>query len=177
MSFIFNGQHASQFGLVVRSMDRSLLPPLRSRQLEIPGRHGAYDFGENKYENRIINLNCFLKAKTLQELRQKSRIVAAWLKDKGQLMFDDEPDKYYMARIYNQVGIEQSAGFNGEFQIDFECEPFAYSETNTMEVTRTDDTSFFIFNNGTVDTPAEYTITNTGASTVTNITIKIIKKI
>lgn len=172
--FTFNSTHSSEYNLTLRSVDRTTLPPLRRRELLVPGRHGTYDFGNNKYDNRIIQIECFLKADSLSQLRQRVRSVAGWLKDKGQLMFDDEQDKFYIGRLYNQIPLDQITT-NGIIPLAFECEPFAYSNINTTEVTRTNDDSIFIFNNGSVETPAEYTITNQGGNTISKVRVKIIQ--
>ena len=174
--FTFNSIHSSEFNLTMRSIDRTTLPPLRKREVMVPGKHGTYDFGNNKYDNRIIQIECFLKADNLPQLRQRVRSVAGWLKDKGQLMFDDEQDKFYIGRLYNQIPLEQITT-NGIISLAFECEPFAYSSLNMTETERTDETPIFIFNNGSVETPAEYTITNAGASPVSTIRVKVIQRI
>jgi phage-related protein len=55
--------------------------------------------------------------------------VAAWLfgvdGGKKRLVFDDEPDLFYAARVSNQIDLEQTAT-HGEFSIYFRCEPYAY---------------------------------------------------
>ena len=172
--FTFNNTHSSQYHAVLRSVDRTTLPPLKRRQLTLPGKHGAYDFENNTYENRTIDIEVFVKASSLQQLRSRIRALAAWLKNKGQIKFDDEPDKFYTGRIYTQTPLNQLST-NGIVPLTFECEPFAYSETNTTEVTRIDEAPIFIFNNGSVETPAEYTITNNGENPVERVRIKIIQ--
>ena len=174
IGFTFNDQHSTDYGMTMRSVDRTALPPLRRRELEVPGRHGRYDFEGNTYDNRTITITCHIKADTFPGLRQKMRLVAGWLKNKGRLMFDDEQDKFYISRLYSQVPLEQQSR-NGIVDLVFECEPFAYSSINTTEVTRTNEDPIFIYNNGSVETPAEYTIINDGATSVTNIRIKLIQ--
>lgn len=174
MGFTFNGKHSSDFGLAVKSLDRSLLPSLRKSEITVSGRHGTYDFEQNTYENRIISVDCAIKAGSIHELRQKARRIAGWLKDKGELRFDDEPDKYYIGRVYSRVPFENLFVL-GRFTLNFECEPFAYSSTNMIEVIRTDDSPIFVYNNGTIEAPQEITITNLGENTIHGFTIKLIK--
>ena len=69
------------------------------------------------------------------ELRENAREVADWLSGTGELIFDDEPDKYYMATIYEYIGIEQLHLLPyGGSEVTFECEPFAYMILDTGEI-------------------------------------------
>ena len=172
--FTFRGTNSRALNMTVRSIDRSLLPALRRNELTIAGRHGRYDFGNNKYDNRIITLRAFIEASSLQQLRQRARKVAQFLSVKGELVFDDEPDKRYIGRIYSPISFE-NIGHNGEIEFSFELEPFAYGERITNEVTRTDDTPIYVFNSGNFDTPSTITITNTGEDTIDGLTIRVIK--
>ncbi len=172
--FSFNGKHSSEFGLYLKTINRPLLPDLRKREIIVPGRDGVYDFEGNTYENKLIELQCTIIKNKMTDLRQQARVIAGWLKNKGELRFDDEPDKYYVGRIYSSVPLENIVG-TGIFTLTFDCEPFAYSSTNMIEVTRTDDSPLFVYNNGTVEAPQEITITNRGANTINGFTIKLIK--
>ena len=174
--FRFNDVHCRDFFITMRSVDRTTLPPLRRREIAVPGRHGRYDFGENKYDNRTISIEVFIEASNLAQLRQRVRNVAGWLKNKGRLAFDDEPDKFYVGRLYNQVPLDQVAR-NGRALLVFDVEPFAYGELISDQVTRTDETPLNLFVSGTEESPAEYTIINDGESPVENIRVKIVQPI
>lgn len=121
----FKGLHCyDDFGLYMRSEDRALLPALRKKEIIIPGRHGVYDFDDNTYDKRIISVKFMHVEQGLTALRLKARKIAAWLSGKGLLIFDDEPDKYYIAKVYSNVSITDIAT-SAEFTIQFECQPFA----------------------------------------------------
>jgi predicted phage tail component-like protein len=172
--FTFNSKHSSNFDVYVKTINRPLLPELRKREVLVPSKNGVYDFGGNTYENKLIELSCTVIKPKMPDLRQQARLISGWLKDKGILRFDDEPDKYYIGRVYSSVPLENVVG-TGVFTLIFDVEPFAYSDTNTLEVTRTDDSPFFIFNNGNVEAPNEITITNLGVNTINGFKIKLIK--
>lgn len=174
IGFEFDGRHCSEFGIIMKSRDRALLPALRKRETEIPGRHGTYDFEGNTYENKTVSIDCTTHRNSIPNLRQASRLIAGWLKNKGKLRFDDEPDKYYIGRVYSSVSFETLLAL-GKFTLSFECEPFAYSEVNSLETTITTQDPVFIFNNGTIETPEEITITNLGPNTIQGFKIKFIK--
>jgi predicted phage tail component-like protein len=130
----FNNQHSSLFSTYIRTKDRVLFPTLRKREVQVPGRHGTYDFGDNTFESKLIAIKFTVTASSLHDLRIKARLIAAWLNttSRQKLVFDDEPDKYYMARVFEKVSIEDIVT-TGIFQTTFECEPFAYGAASTSE--------------------------------------------
>lgn len=127
----FKGLHCyNDFGLYMRSEDRALLPALRRKEIVVPGRHGTYDFEDDTYDKRIISVKFTHVEQNLTALRLKARKIATWLSSKGVLIFDDEPDKYYIAKVYSNISIADIAMF-AEFSIQFECQPFAISIVDT----------------------------------------------
>ena len=142
LGFTFNSIHSRTYGIVAKTINRPLLPSLRKRELIIPGRHGAYDFSDNTYENRIIEVELKYIGTSFTELRTRARTIAAWLSGYNgskNLVFDDEPDKYYVGKIYSAVGL-QSLFTIGQCTIQFECEPFAYANLEEYDVTYNYDT-------------------------------------
>lgn len=130
----FNGMHSSNYKAYLRSDNRMILPTLNKREISIPGKNGTYDFDENTYENKKIDVHFTIVETSLIELRLKARQIALWLSTttKKQLIFDDEPDKYYMAKIYGNISLDEIA-YTGTFSVSFECEPFAYFITSTSQ--------------------------------------------
>jgi predicted phage tail component-like protein len=175
IGFSYNGIHGSTYEIVARSVDRVLLPALRSKQLEIPGRHGTYDFGENTYANRIVSVSLEYVGESFTELRTRAREISAWLTGVNgakRLIFDDEPDKYYMAKIYNQMALSNIFK-QGKTEAAFECEPFAYSVTlftDTASVTASGST-LTVSSSGTIDTPFTVILQNNGISAISTFTL------
>lgn len=128
----FNNTYSANIGVYISNIKRPALPVLRKKKVVIAGKHGAFDFGGNIYEERIITVDCFIKEKSYEDVRQKARDIAVWLGSKGQLIFDDEPDKYYIAQTYSSIEPEQIIK-SGKFTVTFECDPFAYSITSTSD--------------------------------------------
>jgi len=120
----------TDFNLVAKSVDRPLLPSLRKRELIVPGKHGSWDFGNNVYENRIIVIEIQYIGTSMAELRSRARDIAYWLSSLTykSLIFDDETDKYYVAKIYEGVSLE-SLFIVGRASLLFECQPHALSTT------------------------------------------------
>lgn len=149
----------------------TLLPPKRSRKIEIPGRDGLYDFGSETYGERTIVLKCkLIEQITKAQLRE----VAYKLSDKKKLILWDEPDKYYVAELFDPTEIDNIADRLWlEFDLTFTCEPFAYTETK--------DFSLGVGPNGidyegTAKTPTLITLHNANAYEVSNIIITAIKR-
>ena len=176
IGFTFRNIHSSNFGIGVRSVDRSLIPELRKNEFVIPGRHGTLDFGLNTYEKRPIQVRIgLLKNADWQTLRAKARDVARWLSGKGMLVFDDEPDKAYDAAVYGYVGIEQLELLPaGLLTVTFECQPFAesleYRQVNVPSIT-TKPYDIAVDVAGTSETCCIITIKNIGNSDIEGIII------
>ena len=109
MGFIFDNKHSGDMGVVFKSTDRTLLPAKRVTQYTIPGKSGTYDI-EDHYAG----------------VRTRARAVAEWLSGEGLLVFDDEPEKAYSAKVVGGISIEQIA-VTGTCEVRFLCKPFAES--------------------------------------------------
>ena len=139
--FMFDNLHSyDNFDIIVNSVNRSFLPSQRKREFMIPGKHGTYDFGNNTFDNIIIPVIIQYVGITLNDLRLRTRDIAAWLSQTSykKLVFDDEPDKYYLAKIYSDVGLENFFRI-GKSSIQFECQPFALSVITSAEDICIDD--------------------------------------
>lgn len=171
--FTFANIHSSSFNLYVRSDNRTISPSLRKNEFVIPGRHGTIDFGGNTYEPRNITMELILVRDTMEELRIQARDIAQWLSKSGLLIFDDELDKAYQAKVYENIDIEEIKAY-GRSQVTFECQPFAesleYRQVNIPNIT-TKPYEIPLNINGTNETCPIITIKNTGTSTIQDITI------
>jgi predicted phage tail component-like protein len=114
---------------VAKSVNRPILPVLRRRELIIPGRHGTYSFNDEVFDKRIIEVQLKYIGTSFAELRTRARQIAYWLSGFSgtkNLIFNDEIDKYYVGKIYNEIGL-QNLFRVGECTVQFECKPFAYA--------------------------------------------------
>lgn len=164
-SFEFNSVDMyERYGIRVVYHD-PLLPELRERKQTIPGRHGAYDFGARYYNERTVTFDCDSRAGLD---RGQLRELALLLSRKGRIRLGDEPDKYYIGRLYKQIPFS-SIGIGQEFSLAFVCEPFAYSETKTISGAE----NLAISYRGTEEAPTFITIRNVGDTPITGIQIRI----
>lgn len=170
LGLTFRGKHSyNDFGLVMKSDNRNLLPPLRKRKLTIDGKDGTWDFGGGSYEERQIQVTFELLAQNRAELRYKARKVAQWLNSKdgaAELIFDDEKDKYYIASVYNGVDLQEIVN-NGKFSVVFECQPIAKLIYNADDIILDSDILLDYTDVRLGDTYS-FTITNPGTIEVNN---------
>lgn len=131
--FTFNNIHSSEIGLTVRTKNKPIIPTPKRVTSSISTRDGVLDYslsnpyGHILFEEREISVECSFIKKSLEEIRRTARAIAVWLAyPEGQLVFDDEPDVYYIARVSNRLDLDQQL-FRGSFRIVFSCQPYARS--------------------------------------------------
>lgn len=171
MSFQFGSYNSlTDLGIVCEIYD-VLMPPKRERKIEIPGVSGLYDFGADTYDERDIRCSCKLINKiTKAELRE----IVYKLSGKQRLSFWDEQDKYYVAELYDPTDITNIADRLWlEFDLNFVCEPFAYSDIKTVAMVSGKN---YINYNGTVKTPTILRLKNSNNYDVTNVTLTVVRR-
>lgn len=115
-----------RYGIAVETRRDTLHPPVRERKIHIPGRDGDYDLGARWYDGRTLELVCF---SVLDLSREQIRRLAYDLSGKKPLTLSDEPDKYYLAQLYDPSVITHIGQKGTKYSLKFSCEPFAYGET------------------------------------------------
>jgi len=170
--FTFDGTPSSNYGIYATE-DDTFSPPKRQSRKKIDFRHGTYDFESGMYDNRIITVKCFWhEMKTRHDIRE----ITLWLSRKGRLVFDTEPDKHYVASLYDSSDL--SAYYNrhlynrgaqaGTFRLPFLCEPFARSEQTMLPIaTGLNDIEY----KGTAATPTLMIFRNNTNQPIRNIRV------
>lgn len=133
-AFNFNNIESSAYSLVCKSVKRPLLPAVKVRRIEPVGVSGVYDFDENEYAMRTVNMGVAYVGTDYTELRTRARSIAAWLSVGAwsKLIINDEPDKYYLAKVTDEINLK-GLWEAGIAEITFDCQPFAYSVTEVVE--------------------------------------------
>lgn len=169
-SFNFgNVNMLDDYGIWVTAYD-ILLPPLRQRKITIPYRDGSYDFGAENYDDRILRLKCDTRTgKTRAEMREISYVLS----QKNRITMWDEPDKYYIGRIYSPQELLNLGEVVYKFNLELICEPFAYGETKNIKFINNEWQADYA---GTANTPVRIEITNTGTTAISGIKIKLTSK-
>lgn len=168
----FNGTHSNEYGLVMRSENRQLLAAYSKASVKIPGRRGMKNV-PNSYDNKFLTIEFGFEYESLEELQALKRKLAKWLSVEGDLVFDDEPDKHYRGRIYNQTDFDQDYAVAG-FTVVFEVEPLAYGQAVKIYDNFTeDDHETLITYGGTEEASNVITVKNTGNANIVGFKLLI----
>lgn len=170
-SFSFGTYNSvDDWGIMVIGHD-TFLPPKRSRKISIPGRSGSYDYGAKNWDERTVRLECVLMR---QMKKEEFREIVYLLSKKGRLRLWNEPEKYYMAELYDSPNVDDFyLEEMREFELSFVCEPFAYGKNVTAALT---DGRNRISYKGTAETPAVIVLRNVSDDEIANVTITAIKR-
>ncbi|MGQ3545740.1 phage tail domain-containing protein [Bacillus cereus] len=134
MSLTIDGKSLNQLGLaLLPGFQHPAAPPIRDYTVSIPGRPGAYYFGSD-IDPLEFNLPLIIKP---QEDRYKlaaaiRKMVAAFIDPYGnprkmKLIYDYEPDKYYLAQYSGSLPIDRYFRM-GKFELPLiSYDPHAYS--------------------------------------------------
>lgn len=117
-----------------------ITPPFTNLAENQGGRDGGWDFGI-QYEPKIIPVDHYIwtsdRATTQNNIRNLAGILNPRLGAKP-LIFDDEPDKMYYARLNSQLNVEEILKLFNDFSLEFICyDPFTYSVTEYSPVITT----------------------------------------
>ena len=168
MSFTFNGVSAESMGLYVLPYTRPFKAEQRVVQTYVQGRSGTYDYTDDSFANGVISIPCVYFGSTAPEtIRQ----VATWLHGTGQLIFDDSPDLYYRASLWDSVDLAEMF-YEKQITLQFTVFPFAFSQNQQISDTLSaSGDSVTVQVGGTAATPCRIIIINNGQKTLTNLRV------
>ena len=134
MGFCFNDISSNSMGIKARLISWQVCGKLRNFTTTVPGKYGVADFGSD-FDYREITVHCNIYPKhSFAELVSALDDISLWLdpvQGLRQLVFDDVPDRYFMARLNDAVDCERLIRSSGSFDLKFLCpDPFAYSVTD-----------------------------------------------
>lgn len=131
MGFSYDDIHFGNMKLYARLTSWQVCGVLRNSTAAILGKYGVADFGAD-FDSREIAVSCGIPPqKNFAALAAALDSIAQWL-DPGnglkQLMFDDVPDRYFMARLNAKVDCSRLVRAAGSFDLTFFCpDPFVYA--------------------------------------------------
>ncbi|MBD1373747.1 phage tail family protein [Hazenella sp. IB182357] len=134
ITFKFDGIDSSNYFLV-NNIKRDILPSIKDKLVQVPGRSGTYDFGIEESE-RQIDIDVTISASSPESLRQIVREIATWLHSERvkQLIFSDEPDKIYYGRLSGNTDIDQLISM-GQTTLTFILpDPHAFGQTKQQQI-------------------------------------------
>lgn len=140
MGFSYNDITSASMGIKARLTSWQVCGKLRNFTTTVPGKYGVADFGAD-FDYREITAHCSIYPKhSFAALVSALDDIAVWLdpvQGLRQLVFDDVPDRYFMARLNDAVDCERLVRSSGSFELKFFCpDPFAYAITDeTFSIT------------------------------------------
>lgn len=162
--FIWNGTDSRTMALIVSQLPPIERAPERAEQVTIPGKAGAVTFleGEDIYEPILRECKVFA-------INDGSyRPCLAWLRGSGTVVFSNEPDRQYFARIMEGVKFEADGNSLREATIPFLCEPYKGQWPPESRVTIDNDDTVTVYNPGDVPAkPVIYMPNIDGEATIT----------
>ncbi len=164
---IFNSKHSfTDMGLSMYSNNRNILAEPKTVYEDLPGVDGEYDFSEvnpdnrTKYKPFVDEITFTIVATNAAAVRTKSHAIAEWLAcGEKQLSYDDDPGRYWIARVINKLDIESQLIKLKSLTVQFKCQPFAYANELVEEIF------------ADIIAPADKTISNPGTFVKPKITI------
>ena len=161
MDFTWNGETASSHGVKVVELPPIQAAARRDTPYTVPYRSGNIHIQDGALEETVKRVSLYLPYEQGGNV-EDIRAVMAWLQGNGEVIFSDEPDRMYKARILS--GADYSPWVNGfedrTVEVYFECEPFAY-HTNVSDITIT-ASGAQIVNTGTAEARPLYAVTGSG---------------
>jgi len=167
LSFNFDGETSSNFGIIVKDVRRQLLPGSNHKLLKVPGRAESYVM-PRELRDREIRIDCIITSNSLTGLQQKVLDTAEWLQKNEYkiLSFSDQPDRYYRAILVEPVDMEQIVSI-GQFTLHFVAEPLAYAAEETVDFV---NDIVIVNNRGTFESRPSFSATFMGAAAEWKVT-------
>lgn len=154
---IFKDIDSRELGLYMERCPERVSPKRRDETFTIPGRHGNLTTTDGAFETYIRSAEFIVKDE------KRFDDICAHFKGSGWLIFDNEPDRKYKARVANQIEFSHIIRNFKRFVVEFEVQPFAY---DVCEQTIVKSEPFSIFNMGTFESEPIITIYGTGNITL-----------
>ena len=156
-NFIFKDISSTSFKIIVNSLPPISKPTMRVEETEVDGVDGTMfeDLGYESYDKKI---KITITENNIDELIH-------WLKGEGQLVLSNEPDKYYKAKVIEQIDFERLIKYE-PVEVAFRVQPYKY-ELYELPITL-NTSGGTVFNNGLETSKPKMTITGSG-----NITLSV----
>lgn len=184
MSLTIDGKSLNQLGLaLLPGFQHPAAPPIRDYTVSIPGRPGAYYFGSD-IDPLEFNLPLIIKP---QEDRYRlsaaiRKMVSVFIDSYGKpkrikLIYDYEPDKYYLAQYSGSLPIDRYFRM-GKFELPLIAyDPHAYSVLQSTEEIRWQDMIPWMSDIPINFKKTSYTVTNQQVLTAENYGQRVVRPV
>lgn len=142
--FEYKGIKSSDLGIVVEKMPSIVIPSNTFKEIDIPDAEV-----KTSVSGRLEGFTYAFECRLNEVNPSKYREIAKWLRNEegnDKLIRSDEDDKYYRAKVINNIPFDKVIKKYTRFIVYFECEPYAYS--NTEEIITLTNKSNILLNPG-----------------------------
>ena len=172
MGFSYNDISSKSMGLKARLTSWQVCGGMRNFTTTVPGKYGVTDFGAD-FDYREINVACNIyPTHSFYSLVGVLDDISTWLdpmQGLKQLIFDDVPDRYFMARLNDKVDCERLIRSAGNFSMNFFCpDPFAYAITDENYLIESEGSHTITRQTGNVESNPMYRLKGIITSGVNN---------
>lgn len=118
-NFSFKGVSSENFNIIVNSLPPITKPTMRVAETVIDGVDGSIieELGYESYDKKVrITLT-----------KDNTDEVISWLNGEGQLVLSNEPDRYYIAKVIEQIDYERLIKYEPT-EVTFRVQPFKYEK-------------------------------------------------
>lgn len=152
--FICNNINSLEHGIIINKLPHISRAEERIEKIKVDGRHGVLHSSDGTFEEVIKSVECTLKDKNEVDF------ICSWLRGNVEVIFSNEPDKFYKGYIINQVDFKQVFTVLKSFIIQIECDPFKYLLDGKENIVLTNSSK--IYNLGTYESQPVITIDGSG---------------
>lgn len=156
--FVWKNIHSSEKGFKIISLPPITTYEKRVEKIVVPGRNGYLTNTDNSYEGEV-------KSVEFDYFGDNFRDIKTWLTGDGDVIFSNEPDRFYKANIINKVNLQQVLQKFHSGIIQFDCQPFGYSLTEKKVTVTT--TNYKLIYNGTMEIKPVIKVYGVGDITLT----------
>ena len=126
--------NSDKSGIFLLRVEKPSTPSLNTFELTAPGRDGSV-FLKDRYMVKDITVTIAIYKENLDERRSEQRRITAGLVHKeDKLYFHDEPDKYHIGEVFDEVKVVEQEYFT-ELSFTFKCKPFIFSDNSNTSWT------------------------------------------
>ena len=176
--FSFNGRHSrNDMGLLYAEKEgHTIIPKIKRNSYEIAGVSGTVLMNGETWETIPFEGTLYPAEERASQAEAQAllRNVAAWLTaGRCRLIFDYEPERFYLAELSAASKWSLKNWFGGELPIKFEAQPFAYNLTETSATSNTTGTAVTVTVNLQTGQPAplKLQVKNTGSAPITGVQV------
>lgn len=141
-TFTFNMVNSSDMGLLVKRVDRAIMPPLSRARQAVTGMPGSYLMMTNIGE-RVIECKVYYKASTYEDATVAMHALSEWLytTEPVELTLSDDPGRTYYAILSGSTDLEETV-MARTGTLRFLCtDPYAYGPETVIDIEAVGETA------------------------------------